>query len=210
MRVGHELARRAGSLGRESLFVESGVCRRRNTGESGSPTRRRRPRIGGLERVLVRARSLRRASVAPHGRGTRPEQPDDRARCFCVGWLINISLARTPAFRGKMSRLLSAFFTRVARAHAGRAPSHSTPAACRPPNSADGRSLASLFLPTPAIHKNPHLGVARAACICPSGAKLGRTIVLNATAPAHGSIKYDKKHKRAKIRVRVRVFNGAQ
>ena len=110
LRVGHELARRAGSLGHESLFVESGVCRRCNTGESGSPTRRRRPRIGGLERVLVRARSLRRASVAPHGRGTRPEQPDDRARCFCVSWLINISLARTPAFRGKMSRLLSAFF----------------------------------------------------------------------------------------------------
>ena len=115
MRVGHELARRAGSLGRESLFVESGVCRRRNTGESGSPTRRRRPRIGGLERVLVRARSLRRASVAPHGRGTRPEQPDDRARCFCVSWLINISLARTPAFRGKMSKASERVFLRASR-----------------------------------------------------------------------------------------------
>ena len=164
MRVGHELARRAGSLGRESLFVESGVCRRRNTGESGSPTRRRRPRIGGLERVLVRARSLRRASVAPHGRGTRPEQPDDRARCFCVSWLINISLARTPAFRGKMSRLLSAFFTRVARAHAGRASSHSTPAACRPPNLADGSHLTSPLLPPPAVYQNPDGGgVARPA-----------------------------------------------
>ena len=91
-----------------------------------------------------------------------------------------------------MSGLLSALFTRLARAHAGRAPSHSTPAACRPPNSVDGRSLASLFLPKPAIHKNPHLGVARAACICicPPDAELARTIVLSATAPVHGPIKH--------------------
>ena len=50
---------------------------------------RRRPLIGGLERgVLVLARSLRRASAAPHGRGTRPVQPDDRARGVSVlaGW----------------------------------------------------------------------------------------------------------------------------
>ena len=49
-----------------------------------------------------------------------------------------------------------------------------------------------LFLPTPAIHKNPHLGVARAACICLPDAELARTIVLNATAPVNGPIKYGK------------------
>ena len=93
---------------------------------------------------------------------------------------------------GFSALFLALFFTRVARAHAGLASNHSTPAACRPPNSADGGSLALVFLPTPAIHKNPHLGVTRAACICPPGAELARMIVLSATAPVHGSIKHGK------------------
>ena len=62
-----------------------------------------------------------------------------------------------------MSRLLGAFFTRAARAHAGRASSHSTPAACRPPNSADGSHLTSPLLPPPAVYQNPDGGVARPA-----------------------------------------------
>ena len=55
------------------------------------------------------------------------------------------------------------FFTHAARAHAGRASSHSTPAACRPPNSADGSHLTSPLLPLPAVYQNPDGGVARPA-----------------------------------------------
>ena len=65
---------------------------------------------GEVEQALVRAGSLRRASAAPYDRSTRSEQPDDRARCFCVSRLIHVSLARTPAFRGKMPRVPNAFF----------------------------------------------------------------------------------------------------
>ena len=81
-----------------------------------------------------------------------------------------------------MSRLLSAFFTRVARAHAGRAPRHSTPAACRPPNSADGSHLTSALLPPPAVYQNPDDGVARPADMALVRKKV-RRVILKATAP---------------------------
>ena len=61
------------------------------------------------------------------------------------------------------SRLLSAFFTRVSRVHADRAPSHDTRAACRSPNSADGSHLTSPLLLPLAVYQNPDGGVARLA-----------------------------------------------